>query len=250
MDSLVGRVQKMTPPRNYADKIADVLRGEIERGIFKPGERLPTENLLSTTFGVSRAVIREAISALKHDGVLESFQGRGIFMRSQPSEATFRLVETDINDDEGLQKILEFLIAIEVAATGIAAERRTKSELAQIKRALGAMERAIEKGEPGIEEDMNFHSAIATATNNPFFISFSAFLENRVRHLIRTARATSSRAGLTALVQSEHRAIYDAIAAGDRDAASKAAEQHLRNAAARLKKYRKSAPAGARAGRS
>lgn len=230
-----SNMRRIAPPRSFANKIAEVLRGEIYRGVFRPGERLPTESELGSTFGVSRAVIREAISALKQDGILESFQGRGIFVSDQPPEATFRLATADLDDLEELERVLEFLVAHEGAAAGLAAERRSDAELQKIRVALESMEKAVARNEDGIDEDLAFHATISAATNNEFFVSFGAFLENRVRHLIREARANSSRAGLTTLVQQEHRAIYDAIARSDRNGARNAAEEHLRNAAARLR---------------
>ncbi|PRX08785.1 UNVERIFIED_ORG: DNA-binding FadR family transcriptional regulator [Martelella mediterranea] len=229
------QIRRFAPPRSFADKIADILRNEIYRGVFRPGERLPTEGKLCSTFGVSRAVVREAISALKQDGILESYQGRGIFVSDRPPEATFRLATADLDDLEELERVLEFLIAHETAATSLAAERRTEEELQQIKDALDAMNAAITRNEAGVDEDLAFHAAISAATNNEFFVSFNAFLENRVRHLIREARANSSRAGLTKYVQQEHDEIYAAIEARDRDAARIAAERHLRNAAERLR---------------
>nr|WP_053084935.1 FCD domain-containing protein [Nereida ignava] len=84
---------------------------------------------------------------------------------------------------------------------------------------------------------MAFHSEILKATGNHLFISFGAFLENRVRHLIRQARTNSSRKGLTELVQDEHRAIFNAIEAGDAERAREAAAAHLKNAAKRLTLY-------------
>jgi DNA-binding FadR family transcriptional regulator len=229
--------RKLKPPRSYADKIAEILRAEIERGLFRPGERLPTESEIGTNFGVSRTVVREAISALKHDGYLETFQGRGIFVAERKMEATFKLINADLSDAAELNNILDFLIANEVAATGLAAERRSKNQLADITSALRAMEEAIHQGKTGIDEDLRFHASIVAASMNPYFISFNAFLENRVRHLIRTARIKSSKVGLTLHVQKEHQAIFDAIERGNKGRACSAAEAHLRNAAARLQTH-------------
>lgn len=229
------QIRRFSPPRSFADKIADILRNEIYRGVFRPGERLPTEGELCSTFGVSRAVVREAISALKQDGILESYQGRGIFVSDRPPEATFRLATADLDDIKELERVLEFLIAHETAATSLAAERRTPEELQLIREALDAMNAAIARNESGVDEDLAFHAAISAATNNEFFVAFSAFLENRVRHLIREARANTQKIGMTKYVQQEHDEIYAAIEAGDRDAARIAAERHLRNAAERLR---------------
>ncbi|WP_334174778.1 FadR/GntR family transcriptional regulator [Pseudoxanthobacter sp.] len=238
MSRITGIDRRLNPPRSYASKVADILRDEIQRGVFRPGERLPTEVVLSETFGVSRAVIREAIFALKQDGILESYQGRGIFVAEAPPELTFRLAHAELNDSDEIDRVFEFLLAHEAAAASLAAERRTPADLERIHGALEAIDAAIRCGENGIEQDMAFHSEILAATKNHLFVSFGAFLENRVRHVIREARTNSSRKGLTRQVQDEHRAIFEAISAGDKDAARIAAETHLKNAAQRLRVYR------------
>ena len=234
MDTEFDRHQ-ISRPRSFADKVAGFLRTEIESGRFLRGERLPTETQLGMNFGVSRTVIREAIGMLKHDGVLESYQGRGIFVATNPTTPSFRLEHADVTNKSELEQILEFLIANEVAATGLAAARRSSAESRRIRKALVDMEKAIERDETGTNEDVAFHGAIAAATRNPFFISFNHFLEHRIRNLIRTARTNSKRAGYATLVHQEHCAIYDAIEARDADRARQAAERHLRNAAARLR---------------
>jgi DNA-binding FadR family transcriptional regulator len=229
--------QRLTRAPSLPDEIAKLLHGEITKGTLKAGDRLPTEQQLCNLFGVSRPVVREAISQLKYDGVLESFQGRGVFVK-QDIGASFRLGTPDLDDQKELAHILELLIAVEVAATGLAAERRSAAELAGIKRALDAMATAIEQGDSGVDEDFRFHRKIVEVTDNPFFIGFTGFLESRVRNLIRAARTTTRFKGLVHQVQKEHEAIYQAIEAGDPEAAKVAAERHLRNVAQRMRLYR------------
>lgn len=222
------------------DEIARRLRDEIQRRVLKPGDRLPSEQQLSRSFGVSRPVVREAISRLRYDGVVESFQGRGVFVKEGASGTAFRIDNPDLDDQEELEHILELLVTVEVAATALAAERRSEEQLRGIERALRAMDVAIEEGLPGVDEDVDFHRRIVEATGNPFFIAFIGFLENRVRNLIRAARtATASFEGLAYFVQQEHEAIFRALAEQDPGAARAAAERHLRNAAGRLQLYRK-----------
>ena len=177
------------------------------------------------------------MTALRQDSIVESFQGKGIFVSSQKAGKTFRLKSTNVRDDQELQDILEFMIANDVAATRLAAERRSKSQLAEIKKSLAAMADAIKRGETGIDEDVSFHKSIVAATGNPCFISFHAFLEDQVRYLMRETRLNSQRAGWTALVQVEHERIYDAIERKAAAEAGAAAELHLRNAGARLKAF-------------
>lgn len=224
--------------RGLPDQISGIIAEEIRLGRLKPGDRLPTEQRLCEAYGVSRAVIREAISRLKQDGLLVSQQGRGVFVSAEGTGSSFRLPDANLDDPEELRQILELLIAVEVAATALAAERRSKKDLTAIGRALTSMAAAIEQGESGVDEDMGFHSAIVRASGNVYFQNFTAYLDARVRNLIRAARTNTARFdGLAFKVQEEHEAIYRAIEARDVEAARTAAEHHLRNAAARLRLY-------------
>jgi len=225
-------------PSGLPDEIAKRLRNEVLNGTLKPGDKLPSEQQLCRMFGVSRPVVREAISRLKYDGVLESFQGRGVFVSGDGSGSSFRIDDPNLDDQGELAHIIELLVAIEGAATGLAAARRSKQDLEAIKKALDAMAAAIDEGRNGVDEDMSFHRTIVEATRNPFFITLISFLESRVRNLIRVARTNTARyEGLANRVQVEHEAIYQAIVARDPDAAKAAAERHLRNAGVRLKLY-------------
>jgi GntR family transcriptional regulator, transcriptional repressor for pyruvate dehydrogenase complex len=233
--SVLGSVPaKLRPPQSYGNKIADELLALIKSGSFEPGARLPTEQELSNHFGVARTVVREAISALRQQGWVESYQGRGLFVAEKPPPATFQIDDTDLENQVELNRIIEFLIPHEAAAAALAAERRTEDQLRRLRYALVDLEAASTSGESGIDADFTFHAVITEAADNPYFASFNSFLEDRVRHLIRTARTNSARVGLTGMAHREHHKIYEAIAAKDPDAARAAAEQHLRNAAARL----------------
>ncbi len=231
--SLIGRGPSL------ADVLTQKLSDEIASGQFKPGEKLPTEQQIAETYGVSRPIVREAIGRLKHDGVVVSRQGAGAFVAESGSPAVFRLQVSDFTDRDEIRGIVELLMAVESSATELAALRRTDEDLASLQGQLDAMQAAIDRGEPGVDEDVSFHRAIVEATKNPFFRDLSDFLDRRVRTFIRTARSNTARgqAGLTALVQNEHQAIFEAIRAGDAGRARSAAEEHLRNAADRLALY-------------
>lgn len=225
---------------SLADTFAQKLREEISSGRLQPGERLPTEQKLSQTFGVSRPIVREAVGRLKHDGLVTTRQGAGAFVAEPGSSSTFRLDVADFSDKEEMSAIVELLMAVEATATAHAATRRTEEELANIRAQLDAMQHAIDRGESGVDEDMAFHRAIAESTGNPFFRDLSQFLDQRVHHFIRTARANTARlGGLAQAVQHEHEAIFAAIEKKDPVAARAAAEEHLRNAASRLALYLK-----------
>lgn len=207
-------------------------------GRLQPGEKLPTEQQISEAYGVSRPTVREAIGRLKHDGLVITRQGAGAFVADPGAVSVFRLNIADFSDREEIRNIVELLMAIEATATEHAAVRRTEEDLHTIKNQLVAMQAAVDRGEPGVDEDVAFHRAIIEATGNPFFRDLSDFLDRRVRNFIRTARTNTARiGGLTQAVQAEHQAIFDAVARKDAAAARAAAENHLRNAATRLALY-------------
>lgn len=223
---------------SLADTLALRLREEIASGRLQAGERLPTEQQLALTYGVSRPIVREAVGRLKHDGLVLSRQGAGAFVADPGSNSVFRLDVADFSNKDELRNIIELLMAVEASATEHTASRRSEADLLIIKARLDAMQAAIDRGESGVDEDVAFHRAIIDATGNVFFRDLSEFLDRRVRYFIRTARAnTARRAGMAQIVQGEHQAIFDAIAARDASAARVAAETHLKNAAKRLALY-------------
>ncbi len=119
-------------------------------------------------------------------------------------------------------------MAVEAAATALAARRRTNADVARIKAQLEAMQKAIDGGDPGVDEDVAFHRAIVQATGNPFR-DISDFLDRRVRNFIRKARSNTARLrGLSQVVQKEHEVIFDAIVKGDANATRNACSVRLR----------------------
>jgi len=215
-----------------AEKLASAVRQEITQGSYKAGDRLPTEREMSEAFGVSRAIVREAMGRLKHDGIVVSRQGSGAFV----ADGTVPILRLHVvpSDADDLREVVELLSAIRSAASAHAAVRRTPAQLAAITRWYRAIGRAIRDGQPGEEEDIAFHRAIIDAAGNPLFIQLLEFLDARMRHFVRTARSNSRHRGLTQQVQEEHRVMLEAIAAGDPEAARLAAERHLANALKRL----------------
>jgi GntR family transcriptional repressor for pyruvate dehydrogenase complex len=215
-----------------AEKLADQIRQEIASGTFKAGQKLPTEREMSEAHGVSRAIVREALGRLKHDGLVVSRQGSGVFV-AEGTAPTLRLYVVP-SDAEDLRAVVELLSAVRSAASAYAAERRTPAQLATITHWYEAIGHAIRDSLSGEEEDIAFHRAIMDAAGNPLFNQVLEFLDARVREFVRTARTNSRHRGLSERVQEEHRVMRDAIAAGDPEAARRAAEQHLANALKRL----------------
>ena len=226
------------------DGIAASLMGDLKG--LAAGALLPSERELTERFKVSRAVVREALARLRSDGLITARQGKGAFVAERGRSPAFRIPEVALDEKGAQTHIIELLIAIEVAASRLAAERRTPDELKRLRKALVGIEYAIASDSLGDEQDYEFHQAIVDATHNPHFKALSDHLEHGVRRLIRNARSNTARnlSHLMLDVQREHQAIYDAIEAKDPAAAARAAETHLRNAAKRLDMYLSSPRAG------
>ncbi len=226
-------------PGHLPEEIARQIEKRILDGEFLVGSKLPSERELSVEYSVSRPVVREALSQLKLDGLVEARPGSGIFVIDESNQKAFRIQPLVAKEAQSLEQLMELLVAIEVAATRIAATNRTPEDLKQIKRALIGLEYAIISDRLGDQEDYAFHNAIVVATHNPHFVALCKHLEYGARHVIRQAR-TNTRSNLKEMldaVQDEHRAIYEAIELGEPERAGIAAERHLRNAAQRMKIY-------------
>lgn len=227
---------RAAPKHSLSAGVANALAEQIRQGILAPGDRLPTEKQLTEIHSVSRAVVREALARLKSEGLITSQQGSGVFVDPNFQRNAFRIAAPSPGDGQDLEHILELMLSIEVTAARYAAQRRTDADLKKMRQALVGMEYALINDKLGDEEDYQFHRAIVQATHNPHLVALNDYLEANVRRVIRSARHNTARryAERMAVVQSEHQTIFAAINRRDPDAAGQAAEQHLRNAAARL----------------
>lgn len=230
---------KKLPERVLPNEIAANISGLIQRGELNPGDRLPSERELCERFDVSRSVVREALSQLKSDGLIEAIRGSGAYVLEKDQRQSFRMQDVAIGERDSLALVMELVETVEVAATRLAALRRTDHDLKMIRRALIGMEYEIANDRLGDEQDFQFHQAIVEATHNPHFVALSSHLELNARRVIRQAR-TSTKAqnmSLVEAVQEEHQAIFNAIRDGDPDQAALSAKTHLLNASIRLEKY-------------
>ncbi len=229
------------PKAQLSDDIAVQIKEMILTNRMAPGDRLPSERVLCEQFSVSRPVIREALSSLKSDGLVSVRRGIGVFVATRDPRQAFRVDEFDVEETIQMTHIMELISTVEVAATRLAAQRRTPEDLKKIRKCLIGMEYAIASDKLGDEEDYQFHHAIISATHNPYFETLNQHLEHTARRMIRRLRSNTKQrlTGMIEAVQIEHHAIYDAIAAGDAVGAEDAARTHLQNAAKRYVKYLK-----------
>lgn len=218
-----------------ADQVADQLGAEILQARWLPGDKLPTEAQMVGQFGVSRTVVREAVSRLKSLGLVDSRQGSGVFVSTRLPFAPLNFEARQAASKEAVIQMVEVRRALEAEVAALAAERRNASDLRAMSQAFEALDTAVQLGGDGVTQDVNFHRAIAQATRNPFLIQTLGFLGQFVHGTTRVTRANEARRGdFAAAVRAEHQAILLAIQAGEPDQARCAATAHMGNAIRRI----------------
>jgi len=236
--------------RSLAQGVVEALSGRIRQQEFKPGDKLPPESAIMGEYGVSRTVIREAISQLQAAGLVQTRHGIGTFVLDRP-HANIGLGIENIVTIRDVLSILELRISMETEAAWLAATRRTDEQAAQIGEALGAMQRALASGQPAIEADVRFHQLIAEATGNRYFVELLAQLGSAIipRSRLDTPGLQADRpADYLDRVNREHEDIYKAILRRDAEAARAAMRTHLSNSRERLREAQLRAEADASTG--
>ena len=230
MPTPVVKIRPLSPERKLSRGLFEQLSEQIKSGRLAAGARLPTEEELSRAARVSRTVVREAVAALRADGLVVTRQGVGAFVSAAPQQAPFRIDQEGMRSIQDVLHVMELRLGVEIESAGLAAERATRPQLRGIAVALEAMARAAVQGKDAIDQDLELHSAIAEATGNPQFPRFLQFIG---RHLIPRRivsgmpQSMGGREAYLKLLQGEHRAIVDAIQQRDPKAAREAMRRHL-----------------------
>jgi GntR family transcriptional regulator, transcriptional repressor for pyruvate dehydrogenase complex len=229
----------VAPPARLGEQLAVRMAELIEHGEFSDGDRLPAEIELADRFGVSRPVIREALSRLRVTGVIVSRKGSGSYVQKR-NDLPPRGIDTvgfgPVNSLAEVKKCYEFRIGIEGEAAYFAAQNRTSEMLLIMREALDRMETATANGMVGMSADLEFHIAVARASGNEFFETVMQSMRMPIEFAINLARSLSLTRPLEHLrtVQTEHVVMLEAIAARDRDAARSAMRTHIENACSRV----------------
>jgi len=248
-------------PRTLATELVAALSERIgrgRRGPLPPGQKLPTEAALMAEFGVSRTVVREAISRLQAAGLVDTRHGVGTFVArsADGSDANvpraFRIGPEQLATLQDVVAVLELRIGVETEAASLAAQRRSDDNVRAMRQALADFAAAIEAGGDAVAADFELHREIARATQNSHFAELLGTLGARIipRARLDPGEALSpERLAYLRRVHGEHENIVDAIAARDSDAARAAMRTHLANS--RERRRREALPlvvAGAGAG--
>jgi GntR family transcriptional repressor for pyruvate dehydrogenase complex len=215
----IGRLER----RPLYELLADRLREHADEHDLRAGAKLPAERVLAGQLGVSRASLRQAIVALEVQGLLEVRHGGGTFLRRdglQPAP----LAEV-LDRRRRLPAILDAREALEGTIARLAAERRTPSDVARIETALAELT-GDEDTEPAERGDADFHAAITAAAHSPIIARMMAELAPEIA---LTRHESLDQPGRPARSAAQHRAVAEAVIAGDPVAASEAMLAHLRS---------------------
>jgi DNA-binding FadR family transcriptional regulator len=217
-------IQAIEPPRLYR-QVADQLRQLIDSGEYGIGSRLPTERELAQQFGLSRPTVREALIALEVEGRVRIRVGSGIYVRALADRSPPRARD----NDEGPFELLRAREFVEGAIAAEAALHASDEDIRKLDELLDRMRTSTHPSAETIGLDRDFHTGVAGILRNavvvrfigemfdlrlnPYFERLSSYFEN----------GQSWRAALE-----EHKAVLEAIAAHDPDAAKAAMQNHLR----------------------
>ncbi len=214
------------------DQIFAQLRDQIMAGEWRPGSKIPSENELTRRLGVSRVSVREALQMLASLGLLEMRQGGGTFVREYSGEVHFNsLFPMLALDRTDVLHVLEYRRVMEKGTVRLIVEKAGEKALEPLEAAYGKMVR--EKGDMHkfAMADLEFHLALARATENPVII--------KVNDIIKDVLGASMDTIVGALGVADglayHRKILDAMKAGDTDLAETLMEDHILRTIRRLK---------------
>jgi DNA-binding FadR family transcriptional regulator len=206
--------------RNLHGQVVHELGRRVVGGSYPAGALLPNEDLLCQDLGVSRSALREAVKVLAGKGLLEPRPRIGTRVRAREQ---WNLLDPDIlawrcatgPDAAFLRHLMELREIIEPAAAALAASSRSAEQLAAIDSALQAMRESTEIGQ-WVQADLDFHTAVLRATNNPLLMPLAAIIGSALEALLG---ATARSAGDFKRGLPEHQKVFEAIKNGDAQSA-------------------------------
>lgn len=237
MDDVSAAAMDRSAPGGLTPQLVRLLAESIRSGDLRPGDRLPTESSLVQTYGVSRTVVREAMSRLNAQGLVETQQGRGSFVLTGPSAVPFSIDASAARTPDELLELLDLRLGFETEAAGISARRADARRITAVRAALAAFEKEVASPGASVAADFEFHRSIALASGNRYFLQL---LDSLGRTAIAAPRDRISMADESgapshlSLVAVEHENIYRAIARRNPDDARAAMRVHLANSQERL----------------
>lgn len=219
---VLGKTEGLDLQMSIISKIRDLINYKN----LEPGDKLPSERMLSEKFGVTRSNIREAIQKLEFYGLLISKPQSGTFVANIGVIALNGMVDDIIRlEDQDFKSLVETRILLELKTTRLAAMRRTEEDLLNMKEALKAFSKKVTNGEDAVQEDLLFHLAIAKASRNSTMNNIMLMITPGIITNFETYHVCDKDMAEKGIA--EHKAIYDAIEQQDPQLAKQKMKDHF-----------------------
>jgi DNA-binding FadR family transcriptional regulator len=215
--------------RSAPEQISGAIRDWILDGTLQTGDRLPSEESLAATFGVSRPTVREALRELRAAHLLSSARGRTGGYRV--AESSLRTLGTSVADAISLSlrmqtlsyaQLFEVRLALELMAAETAAKQRTEDDLERLRAALAALLELPPDPEEVVVRDLAFHRILAESTHNPLVIGFAGATTAAFRRFAADVHEIAPEEMVAHLDR-----VVDRVADQDADGARQAMQSHL-----------------------
>jgi GntR family transcriptional repressor for pyruvate dehydrogenase complex len=224
---VLGKLSRDT----LTDQAIKSLTVYIRENDLKPGDMLPAETVLTSQFGVSRPVIREALKALEGRNVIEIINGRGAVIKALDSKDLHEFFDRAYHfDEKTILELLDVRQGLEVQAARIAARLHTSDEAAELTEIVHRMRTQFGEEVSYSESDLAFHLTLAAATHNAMMYHLIDSIRQYTRDTMiqwHTAKRTEKD---YERIQRLHEAILDAILARDAEGAGVLMTRHFEDA--------------------
>jgi GntR family transcriptional repressor for pyruvate dehydrogenase complex len=228
---------------SLSDRIVDQLTDLITRGVLKPGGRVPSEKELCRQFGVGRTSVREALRSLSVMGILESHAGDGTFVSGDATRYLERTLQWGLLfDRKVVEDLIETRVMLESETAYLAARKATPEDLNEIEHNVRGMEKSVGVPDRYLEFDLQFHLAIARATQNSILFHLLSLIRGCLQAWIKetlagpTAHDSRQRAILSI---TEHQKVLRALREGRAEEARQAMTEHIFSSSADLQEHLK-----------
>ena len=208
-------------------KIISDLKDLINFKNLEPGDKLPSERMLSEKFNVSRGNLRDALQTLEYYGLVKSIPQSGTFVADIGITALNGMIDYILSLlVPSFKELVEARIFLELKGVKLAAIRRTTDDLIRMENALTAYSDKVKAGEDAVQEDLLFHLAIARASGNPTLNTFMLKITPEIINNFEKHHVCDKDTAFIGI--QEHNAIIDAIRDNDPDAAKDAMKKHFK----------------------
>ena len=222
----MGEPKKAKLSERTADRLYEMI---VDEGTYSMGSKLPNENELSEKLQVSRTTLREAISFLVAQGILEIRRGRGTFVAEElPSSGLDMTALADIRSRDRARDLVEMRLIFEPATVELACQRASDEELAMIEKKAKRVERiAAEDGDWPLA-DQEFHWAIIKASHNEYMRRLYPIINGAVNEIMQITGA-GSRQRMMEMALRDNRTILEFLLQRDEAGARHAMSIHIRH---------------------